>query len=324
MATTIPELSAEIAALKSSLTTPKDHEPSKVEFHYDGDHQGKTKEERDGKKEKHYVSALKKALIDEEPKIITTHLLPFEFTKRFAEMYEELQKEKSSELLEAFGLDGFAAAWEKFKEGHEARWEYMRWAVAGIIVPMTIGALVLVFRKAILEGFRQLQYKMPGLGGKAVTLNERQTWFTRMTKDQIRGRDDAALGIGQTETRNPADLDPLKEALGQVNRRIINFNKAIRQMKSASALKKLAGGVEAVTKATDAAKPTDIETLAKAIDKLGDAQDKFDPKKLPKARGLASAATEANRLADAGNAVKLAFDNLKAAAQAAERVIATG
>ncbi|MEU3750507.1 MULTISPECIES: hypothetical protein [Streptomyces] len=267
------------------------------------------------------ISKFKASLIEAEPRVLTERHLPSNFITKFDEMHQELKKELSSELIEAAGLDGLGAAVEKFHENNEEKWSYLGLAIAGILAPLAIGGLVIVFSKWMLELFRMVQsWVLPGR--RVVTLNERQDGFQRLTRQQIRTREDAALGVTQVEPRNPAELEPLKEALGQLNRRIINFNKAIGKMKSKAQLEKLAKGVQAVTKATDDAKPTDIETLATAIGKLGAAQDTFDPKKLPKARGLASAATEAERLAKAGDAVKQAFDELKAAASQAEAVIA--
>ncbi|MFB7454694.1 hypothetical protein [Streptomyces sp. NPDC056194] len=82
--------------------------------------------------------------------------------------------------------------------------------------------------------------------------------------------------------------------------------------------------VEKLNTAIAAANPTEIEKVATAIGKLSTAQQHFQPRSIPKAHTLSSAAKAAERLAKAGGDVKTAFDNLKAAAQAAERVIAAG
>ncbi|MFF8804371.1 hypothetical protein [Streptomyces omiyaensis] len=318
MAKTIEDLSSEIAALKEALL----YDQTTVLAKYDTDHQVKDPDKQP-KDEVFWVSKIKSSLIDERPRIVTDAMLPFDFVPRFAEMYEELQKEKSTELLEAFGLDGIASAVEKFHEGHEARREYLAVAIAGILVPMAIGALVIVFRKAILTGFRELQYRLAP-DSKAFALNDGQTWFQRMTKDQIKTREDAAAGVTAGDPPNPEDLGPLKQALGDINRRIINFNKAVAQMKTKGQLERLAKGVEAVTKATDLAKPTEIETLAAAIDKLGDAQDKFNPRDVPKPRPLKAAADAAQSLADAGQSVSERFAKLKEDATELVRIMSGG
>ncbi|MFD9243564.1 hypothetical protein ACFV0D_16820 [Streptomyces sp. NPDC059556] len=318
MAETIADLSREIAALKEALYNSS---TSSVTAKYDGDHQ--EKDESKKPQEKSYpVSELKKALIDSQPKIVTDAMLPFEFIKRFAEMYEELQKEKSSELLEAFGLDGLGAAVEKFHEDHESKWSYFWSAIAGLLVPLMAGALILTISAAMLKLQRAIQAKL--FGGRVVARNDEGTGFGLQSRTHVNNRENAAAGAVLTNPPDTTAINNLKQALGEVNQRIKDFNTAVSKMKSASALNKLAEGVDKLTKATDAAKPTDIETLATAIGKLGTAQDTFAPKKLPKAQTLSAAATQAERLAKAGGEVKTAFDNLKAAAQAAERVIAAG
>ncbi|MFV6027144.1 hypothetical protein [Streptomyces sp. NPDC056264] len=127
-------------------------------------------------------------------------------------------------------------------------------------------------------------------------------------------------GTGPT----PDSLEALRSKLALVNPLLDTFNKEIRKVPKASDLAKTATGIGKVNTVVTNAKPTDIEKVAEATGKLVAAQSGFDPKKLPKARGLAAAATQAERLAKAGGEVKTAFDNLKAAAQAAERVIAAG
>ncbi|MFE2555226.1 hypothetical protein ACFXGT_04215 [Streptomyces sp. NPDC059352] len=246
--------------------------------------------------------------------------------EKIEDIHKEVVKAPITEWLEAAGLDGIAAGVEKIAEGTD--WKtylpYFAFAIGGFLLPL-LGIMFLANFKEWQRNTQQWIARVilrRGDNPNIIAMSDNGRRPDILPRGHVEGREGAA---GQAILTNPpaaSTFDELKQALGQINRRIINFNKAVAKMKSAAALKKLAGGVEAVTKATDAANPTEIETLAKAIDKLGDAQDKFDPKKLPKARGLASAATEAERLAKAGDAVKLAFDNLKAAAQAAERVIA--
>ncbi|MGW8768237.1 hypothetical protein ACWGN5_37820 [Streptomyces sp. NPDC055815] len=336
-ATTIPELSAEIAALKDALTLNKGDKSKELEFQYDGNHEGKTEAEKKGKTETFKVSDLKAALISEEPKVVTTALLPFKFTERFASIYEELQKERWTEYLEGLGLDGFAAAFEKQKEG-EADWKnWLTAAIGGLFIPMVGAVIALMFLtnfKNFQRGLQKILFNwvlgwIPRLGPylrNKILAMEPDGRFPRLQPAQtVRDREAGNVpGATAATPPDPSTFDALKRALGDINRRIINFNKAVGKMKSKAQLDKLAKGVEAVTKATDAAKPTDIETLATAIGTLATSQRNFDPKKLPKPRTLANAAKEAERLAKAGDDVKTAFDNLKAAAQAAERVIAAG
>ncbi|MFF8836024.1 hypothetical protein [Streptomyces sp. NPDC015130] len=281
------------------------------------------------------ISKLKEALIAEAPRVVTDAMLPFDFVKRFADMYEELQKEPVTEYLEAMGLDGFAAAVEKNYEENKGWKAWLYSAIAGLFIPMLGAVIAIMFLtnfKTFQRGLQKLLFNVllgwvpklgPYLRDKIIAMEPDSRFPKLQRAEDVRNREGGNLaGVTLTNPPDPATFDALKRALGDINRRIINFNKAVAKMKSKAQLDKLAAGVEAVTKATDAAKPTDIETLATAIGKLGTAQDTFDPKKLPKARGLASAATEAERLAKAGDAVKKAFDELKAAASQAEAVIA--
>ncbi|MET9950344.1 hypothetical protein ABZ135_02185 [Streptomyces sp. NPDC006339] len=347
------DISAEISELKALLL----YDEARIMAKYDGDHQEKDPKKQP-KEEPFLVTKLKATLIDESPKIVTDAMLPFNFVKRFAEMYEELQKEQSSELLEAFGLDGVGAAVEKFHEDHENRWNYFWSALSGIVVPLIIGGLVIVFRRLILDGFRWLQSKM--FKGDVYALNETQTRIQRQPLQNVKDRELQGAAVVLTDPPDAARLNELKQALGDINRRIINFNKAVTKFPSPRTMAKTAEGVskinDAITasnaekidkvaqainsfdptkvpdarkldklnKAVDKSKPATIRELARVIGKLVGAQQHLEPQRwqeLPKARTLSSAAKSAERLAKAGLEVGRAFDSLKTAAQQAAAAI---
>lgn len=333
MSDEIKEVIKDIAALKKALLE-KNTEQKQETFTYQGDHEGSDAEKK-GRSVTTHLSDLKRALIAVDPKIVTENMLPVHFAERFKTVYEELQKEPWTEYLEAMGLDGFAAAYEKQKEGESAWKDWLLSAITGVFIPMLGAVLALMFLTNFKLFQRFLQKVLfnwvlgwipklgPYLRDKIFAMEPDSRFPKLQPAQEVKDREAAAgAGVTLTNPPDPTTFNALRQALGDINRRIINFNKAVAKMKSKAQLDKLATGVEAVTKATDAAKPTDIETLATAIGKLASSQENFNPRKLPKARGLASAATEAERLAKAGDAVKLAFENLKAAAQSAERVIA--
>ncbi|WP_225802501.1 hypothetical protein [Streptomyces sp. NK15101] len=274
------------------------------------------------------------------------HLIVPDFKTKFEEMYQELHKEKSSELLEAFGLDGLGAAVEKFHEGHEAKVEYLLAAVSGIAVPMIIGGLVIAFRRIILEGFRAVQI---ALTGKAFVLNENQNGFERLTRDQIRERE-ANAGGGIASIPRDANFDALRGQLEAINPHLREFNTqagpfktAFRQMPKASAMVKTADGITRIKNAITGAVPTDITALAKALGKLTGAVKHHDPKKMPDPRkieklNLAMADADPDKITAVAKATgKLAsaqrhFDpkklpkarGLESAARAAERLADAG
>ncbi|MEU6165426.1 hypothetical protein [Streptomyces tanashiensis] len=311
MAETIADLSKEITSLRDALLKDR-------------------VDNSDPKNPKTQVSELKEHLVQQAPKLMTEDFFTAQFApyfKKFDDMHQELVKAKKTEWMEAAGLGSFAAAVEKFHED-SAWWPaYLVSGFLSLAVPALLIALALnlkEFQRTIQGGiFNFLGRWWPSLRGQILASVEGSLIPRPQNGQTVRDREGANLaGVTLTNPPDPATFDALKRALGDINRRIINFNKAVAKMKSKAQLEKLALGVEKITKAVDLAKPDDIEKVAAAIDKLGDAQDKFDPKKLPKARGLASAATEAERLARAGDAVKDAFDALKAAAAGAERAIA--
>ncbi|MFB6621466.1 hypothetical protein ACFCWD_31305 [Streptomyces sp. NPDC056374] len=279
------EIGKEIRALKEALYL---YHESLVTVKYDTDHQEKDPAKQ-AKDETFMVSKLKASLIDEQPRIVTDAMLPFEFVKRFAEMYEELQKEKSSELFEAFGLDGVGAAIEKYYEGHEARLQYAIVAALGLIVPLAIGALLVVFQRKALEIFRGIQL---GITGRAVVTNENQNGFERLTRQEITDRE-ANAGGGMASIPRDADFNPLRLQLEALNPHLRDFNTLagpfktkFKDLPKASVMAAAADGVDKINTAVAAANPTQIELVAKAIVKLVDSVKDYNPKKIPDPKKL--------------------------------------
>ncbi|MFD3679920.1 hypothetical protein [Streptomyces sp. NPDC058613] len=292
MADTIEDLSEQLREIKAALL----YDERPVTAKYDTDHQEKDPNKQ-AKDEVFYVGKLKLALIDERPRIVTDAMLPFDFIPRFAEMYEELQKEKSSELLEAFGLDGIGAAVEKYHEGHKAKLQYAIFAGLGIFVPLAIGAAVLVFRRLILEGFRTFQLWLTGHKdpsnpdskrsdtGKAFVVKENLRGFERVTKAEIQRREDAAGGGMASIPRN-ADFGPLRAQLEALNPHLATFNRHapgfvsnFKKLPSQSRATKAGEGVKAVSGAIAGINHQTMASVARGMGKITGAVKNSDPKK---------------------------------------------
>ncbi|MEU6882002.1 hypothetical protein [Streptomyces sp. NPDC046712] len=235
------------------------------------------------------LEGLKSELIGTEPKVVTEGFLkqqlPEKFIERFKEMYDELHKEKSSELLEAAGLEGLGAAVEKFHEGNENKGEYLAAAIAGILVPLAIGALILTFQAQALKISRAVQAFI-FRRDRIIARNDEGTGFGIQTRDHVTRREAAAGGGTLANPPDPATLEPLKRALGDINRRIINFNKAVAKFPSARSMTKTAGGVQKINDAVTASNPEKIDKVAQGAVKLVEAVKDYDPKKVPDPRKL--------------------------------------
>jgi hypothetical protein len=258
------------------------------------------------------------------------------------EIHVEVVKHKRTEMLEMLGLDMAAAVHEKYQEAQVdkkvAWWDWLTAGLLSIIPLILIPALALYFKGAIINMGRKLQTWRPGgdnspdaRGARTILTTNADGGLGRETLDAVNQRELRKWngGAGLADIPADANFDGLRRQLQLLNPKMNKFNALapdfvtnFRKLPSERAMTKAATGVGKVADAVEKVKPDDVETLATAIGKLATSQENFNPRKLPKARGLASAATEAERLAKAGDAVKLAFENLKAAAQSAERVIA--
>ncbi|GAA3900007.1 hypothetical protein GCM10022244_07690 [Streptomyces gulbargensis] len=236
---------------------------------------------------------------------------------------EEVVKEPWEKVMEELGLGSVAEMIKKFQEeGFVAALGASLVALGSIIVPILLTALgaFLVF---------QLQKWHAGRNNNQTVGMRPDGSFGRRDFTEIQNERNGVPPGGLADIPADANFDGLRKQLRLLIPKMARFNELapdfvtnFRKLPSERAMTKAATGIGKVADAADKIKPDDVETLATAIGKLATSQENFNPRKLPKARGLANAATEAERLAKAGEAVKLAFDNLKAAAQGAERVIA--
>ncbi|MFF5425884.1 MULTISPECIES: hypothetical protein [unclassified Streptomyces] len=236
---------------------------------------------------------------------------------------EEVVKAPWEKVMEELGLGSVAEMIKKFQEeGLVAALGASLVALGSIIVPILLTALgaFLVF---------QLQKWHAGRNNNQTFGPRPDGSFGRRDFTDIQNERNGVPPGGLADIPADANFDGLRKQLRLLNPKIEKFNALapdfvtnFRELPSERAMTKAATGVGKVADAVEKVKPDDVDKLATAVGKLAVSQENFNPRKLPKARGLASAATEAERLAKAGDAVKLAFENLKAAAQSAERVIA--
>ncbi|MCY0941560.1 hypothetical protein [Streptomyces antarcticus] len=310
MAETIGEVSEQLRELKASLL----HYNWAVTAKYDTDHQEKDPDKQP-KTEVFPVTELKMSLISFSPKVVTDDLLPFDFVKRFAEMYEELQKEPLSEFFEAGGLDGIGAAVEKWYEGHEAKWEYTLYAALGLIVPLAIGGAVIWLKRAVLEAVRDAQFAATG---RAATLNPDTNRWERQTRDQITTREQAAGG-GMASIPRDADFGPLRAQLEALNPRLAAFNRYapdfisnFKKLPSESRAIKAGEGVKAVSGAITGINHQAMVSVARGMSKITGAVNNSNPKKT---RDYAGAI---GKLASAIGRLKI--DDVRAATQALLRL----
>ncbi|MEV4330352.1 hypothetical protein AB0K02_07380 [Streptomyces sp. NPDC049597] len=268
--------------------------------------------------------------VDEHKLVTDGHLkaqLPKDFIAKFDEMHQELKKEPWTEYLEGMGLDGFAAALEKRFEKNA---DWMNW-LAAAVVGLAVPAIGVMLAAQLVNISRKLQTL--GNPDRPVITGNGSGGFMRQHIDDINAREDRVFngGSGIADIPRDANFDPLREQIERLTPKLAAFNEAagpfntnFRNLPKESQLNKAAAGIEKVSKAASEAKPTDIKAVARATNKLANAQRNFDPKKLPKARGLASSAAAAERLAKAGDDVATAFTNLKNKAEETARVLAAG
>ncbi|WP_406061241.1 hypothetical protein OG462_26125 [Streptomyces sp. NBC_01077] len=255
------------------------------------------------------------------------------FKEKIEDIHKEVVKNPVSEYFEAAGLDGIAAGIEKLYEGEGFGTAFKYWGstVVGGMVALLIGALTIYLSGKFVALRRSIQELISRDG--LIRGYDANGDLTRQSRTDIEARERRVANGGTSLADLPpgTNLGPLQTQLELLIPKIEKFNSEapsfltnFRKLPSERAMTKTATGIGKVSDAVAAAKPTDIEKVADATEKLVAAQSGFDPRKLPKARGLASAAEAAERLARAGDDVKTAFDSLKAAAQSAERVIAAG
>ncbi|MFE0649156.1 hypothetical protein ACFVZH_11255 [Streptomyces sp. NPDC059534] len=254
-----------------------------------------------------------------------------ELKKKIDDMHQELTKAKKTELLEGMGLDGFAAALEKYYEKSEYWGYYLGAAVASFLVPV-VGLMMLTnftnFQRTLQGAFFNLIDKIPGVNtrGRILAVNDGNTFPRLQNAQAVRAREEAAAG-GLAAIPRDANYGPLRYQLQLLIPQLEKFNlhapdfvSNFRKMPSAAKLTKTAEGVDkigkAVTDAPDApvmaqvakslgkitgavkhANPGHITKVAKATAKLKLAVDGLDPSRIPKAAPLQGAADAARNLA---------------------------
>jgi general stress protein YciG len=292
-----------------------------------------------------------------------------DISSKIADIHKEATKAPVTEWLEAAGLDGVAAGVEKIKEGEGFKVfaPYFASALSGLLIP-AIGLLMLA-------NFRNFQRMLQGgilngvsriTGGRfarnqILAMNDGGTFPRLQDRDQVRTREESAGGLGSlANPPNASTLQPLRDALADLNPKIREFNREARELPNARSLAKTAESIEGikaavtgvdtakitqtasalnqfdrdkipdprkldkVNKAMNQADPNKMQQVAKAGGKLVGAQRHLDPERwrqLPKASTLSSAAKSAERLAKAGGQVAQAFNSLKNAARDAAAAI---
>ncbi|MFD3660236.1 hypothetical protein ACFWVF_06455 [Streptomyces sp. NPDC058659] len=271
--------------------------PIKVTYAKDPMDQRKEVKDPDGtKKEKEEtfsISEFKAALIKEQPRVVTDNMLPFDFVKRFADMFEELQKEPWTEYFEAMGLDGFAAAFEKNQEKNEDWKSWLFSAFTGLFIPLVGAMIALMFltnfkiiqrlaQKAIFNGlFRWI----PSFRDKifAMDADNRAPKFQR-TEDVKKREQQAGGGLASLpETANfdglRRQLEGLIPQLEKFNAHAPAFNREFRKLPSEGKATKAGNGVKAVADAITGVNHESMPLIATGMGKISDAVKTSDPKK---------------------------------------------
>lgn len=357
MSDEIKEVIKDIAALKKALLE-KNAEKGKETFTYQGDHEAKKAEDRKGKVVTTELSDLKRALIAVDPKIVTENMLPFSFAERFKSMYEELQKEPWTEYLEAMGLDGLAAAWEKYQESRtDETIQWRNWlyaALGGMILALVVPVIALLVASKFTDLHRSLQ-ALIFRRNRILALNENgQVRLQNRTDVENRERRVANGGTSLADLvadpANAARTAALREQLEKINPELLKFNnraptfiQQFRKLPSESKATKAAQGVEKVSKAiadvnhanmrpvaegvnkiNNAMRNADHRKIAKvatALGKLKDAMDGFEPTRLPKSSDLGPAATKMGELATETGKLRTKFEELRGTITSLDQVI---
>ncbi|MFI8827094.1 hypothetical protein [Streptomyces sp. NPDC053431] len=226
------------------------------------------------------VSEFKNALIKNQPRVVTDDMLPYNFVTRFAEMYEELQKEPWTEYLEAMGLDGFAAAHEKFYEKNADWKDWLYSAIAGLFIPMVGGVIALLFISNFTNLQRMIQGALFNLAsiisrgriprGLILALNEGQTIPRPQNRAVVEAREQARTAglAGLGNVPDPTTLEPLRLKLVELNGQIGPFNAEVRKLPSARSITKTAGAIEKLKNAINGINNNKIKKVADAINKF--------------------------------------------------------
>ncbi|MCX5392551.1 hypothetical protein ABZY68_19725 [Streptomyces sp. NPDC006482] len=231
-----------------------------------------------------------------------------ELKKKIDDMHQELTKAKKTELLEGMGLDGFAAALEKYYEKSEYWGYYLGAAVASFLVPV-VGLMMLTnftnFQRAVQGLFFNLIDKIPGVNtrGRILAINDGNTLPRLQDAQQVRAREEAAGG-GMASIPADANFEPLRRQLEALNPHLKEFNTQagpfrtkFKDLPKAGAMTKAADAIDRIKTAVAAFDPPKTELVATAVGKLIEAVKDYDPKKIPdpkKIEKLNAAMVDAN------------------------------
>ncbi|MFC7975627.1 hypothetical protein [Streptomyces cinereoruber] len=292
---------------------------------------GAVKDPKDPRREREEtfkVSELKAALIQGQPRVVTDNLLPFDFVKRFADVYEELQKEPWTEYLEAMGLDGFAAAFEKSQEKNEAWKSWLYSAITGLFIPMVGAVIALMFltnfkiiqrtiQKAIFNGLlRWVPWVGDRVRDKIIAVDANNRFPKLQLAQDVKDREEAAGGGMAAIPRN-ANFDALRTQLEKLNPELLKFNRDapdfvsnFRKMPKEAKAEKAANAVQKISDAIKLINARKLHKVAEGIEKLDLALDGFQPTKLPKESDLSGAARAMDSLATNTGTLRRKFEEL--------------
>ncbi|MEU8616686.1 hypothetical protein [Streptomyces sp. NPDC048623] len=298
MGKSIDDLSTEISQLKDVLTTTNADKTNGAEVTYKVPHPDQEKHKGEFVDQTDLVSKLKASLVGAVPKLLTEEAVAASsWVKQIGENNEELKKDSITEWAETAGLGGFAATWEKFKEGQN--WiPYALSTVGGLLVPV-IGLMLLNNFTNIQRGLQNrildgMAARFPSLatrlGDRTIAMNDDGTRPALVDRGHLQTREAGGLA-NLADPPNAATLTPLREALDGINQKIKDFNTEVRKVPNARSLDKTATAigkiklvvsdlnVEQVTNAAEALKkfaPEKLPDPGKLV-KINKAMDKADP-----------------------------------------------
>ncbi|GGT88388.1 MULTISPECIES: hypothetical protein [Streptomyces] len=271
------------------------------------------------------VSQLKEHLIAVSPHVVTVQWMESTFTagyfKKIDDMHQELTKAKKTEWLEAMGLDGFAAALEKYHESSGWWPAYLAAAVVGLAVP----AIGIYLAGKLLNISRSLQQW--GNPDRPIRAYDENGDITRQNRQAVEDRERRVFnGGGLSTIPDAANINGAREALEKLIRQIDAFNRKagpfrtkFNKMPSARELTKAAKGVEKISTAVDSVNTDTLQTVTTKTRSLKNVMADFAPNRIP--QNLKDATRAAEGLDRAGQNLRERFDALKLAATGAATAI---
>ncbi|MFD4372508.1 hypothetical protein [Streptomyces sp. NPDC058486] len=281
------------------------------------------------------ISRFKHSLIEQEPKILTERHLPTEFITKIDDMHKELVKHPVTEWLEAAGLGGFAAGFEKIKENTD--WKtyvpYFVAAVIGFVLPVLGLLLATKF-----TDFQRWVQQLFSRGGRILAFDENgQVRLQDRTVVEQRERRIANGGTSVADLvgdpANAQQAETLAKALEKLNPQVERFEaKAPSFLNSFKRLPNKAKADKAVIVlglVGDAIKKVNarkLEKIAEGLEKLNKELDQFQPTKLPTDTQLGNTADAMGNLAREAGTLREKFEGLQGSIRSLDQQIgqATG